>query len=1082
MDHPKKEMIATAPLSEEQLEAVFLDIEKGSDRLFSQLAPAQRDWFIRLFENLSEGDEAMLEALYAQDYDHIPVPPDVFFSEPDYMGHMGKNLYKAWWPHVLEICDPQRSVSEVIFTGAIGFGKCQRASSLVNTDDGFLTIEEIVSEKYKGRVQHEEGHGRVKARFAEGRIPTVLVKTKLGHEVEGSPHHRYRVLRGLKRTWVRSDALRPGDILLGEPAAEFPIVDYPCEAEAELCGWYIAEGTPVSYGANLSLHPSEIMYVHDLATRAMETLLIDGVGLLKNGISLKGGHSVASLIREKWGSALSGAKEVPRYIRQGTKRTICAFLRGLFSGDGDVSPVPELVTTSPHLAEQVGVLLSALGIYNAVRSKRAKLNGKDYGVAYRVVILGAPSKRAFREHIGFVQPEKQKRLEVQCKSSRNDDHFVSFRLSKADARALSAMQPTERGGRYKRSRYGDKKKSPKGLLKRVVAGQGVTHTLLQKVLDADGVLPPDLEAIACGELMFDVVKSTTPSTAVCYDLSVAGNPTYISNGFISHNSFVANAFLIPYKIYWLSCLKNPARYFGLADDTKIVIGIYAITKDHAEEIGFYDLRDQAIDNSPYFRYAFPRVPNDGNSLVFDKGIRVLVGSKELHAIGHNLFAISMDELNFYEQGKGTKKKAHDLVAAVSRRTESRFRTESGIVAGFVVLISSKRTETDYLEARLRKIKKLPGVYVVDAAFWDFDEKTHYSGKRFRVQLGDEFRDAKILDEVQFDDDGIEVTDIKEVEREDDTAEVIPVPVEHYKAFVEDLNGSIRDIAGRSTRGFTPFFGNKQVVTDMADASLPLAFDAESLPIYLADKRQIVEAFNVNRLCQVDMNRWRPSRHRAAPRYLHIDLAKNKDAAGVSMIHPSSHFITKEEDEEGRPREEDGVPIITVVKEIEVDFAVAITAGPRGEEIDFQKIRNFIFFLRSIGFWIRRVTYDSWESVDSIQQLRGAKFDADVQSVDRTAIPYKTLRRAMAERRVKAPPHELLRTELIGLEHDVEADKVDHREGESKDVADALCGAVYGCLTDKIKPGDVPPEHRGGGGSTRTSKYDKYLDQLKGVAK
>jgi len=668
MQHPNPKEIAAAPLSEGEIEAIYSDLEKGSEKLFSRLSPEQRDWFINLFERLSEGDEAMLEALYAQDYDHIPVSPEVFFTETDYLGHMGKDLYRAWWPHVLNICDPQKNVSEVIFTGAIGFGK----------------------------------------------------------------------------------------------------------------------------------------------------------------------------------------------------------------------------------------------------------------------------------------------------------------------------------------------------------------------------------------------------------------------------SFVANAFLIPYKIYWLSCLRNPARYFGLADNTKIVFGIYAITKDHAEEIGFYDLRDQALDNSPYFRYVFPRVPGEGTLISFDKGIRVLLGSKELHAIGHNLFAISLDELNFYEQGKNTKNKAHDLVAAVSRRTESRFRTESGAVAGFVVLISSKRTETDFLEERLRKVRRLPGVYVVDAAFWEFDEKTIYSGKKFRVQLGDEFRDAAVLDEVLFDTDGVDVLDIRAVGTEDDTAETIVVPVEHYKAFVEDLSGSIRDVAGRSTRGFNPFFGNKQIVHDMVDPSLPAAFDAERIPIYVDDNRQLVEALSVKRLCRVNMNRWIPLRHPGAPRYIHIDLAKNKDACGIAMIHPSSHYITKEEDEEGRLREEDGVPIITVVKEIEIDFALAVTAGPRGEEIDFQKIRNFVLFLRSIGFWIREVTYDSWESVDSIQLLRGASITADVQSVDRTAVPYKTLRRALAERRVRGAPNELLRTELIGLEHDVEADKVDHREGESKDVADATCGSTYRCLIDKIKPGDVPPEHRGQTTKTRDSKYDKYLDQIKGI--
>ncbi len=93
-----------------------------------------------------------------------------------------------------------------------------------------------------------------------------------------------------------------------------------------------------------------------------------------------------------------------------------------------------------------------------------------------------------------------------------------------------------------------------------------------------------------------------------------------------------------------------------------------------------------------------------------------------------------------------------------------------------------------------------------------------------------------------------------------------------------------------------------------------------------------------------------------------------------------------------------------------------------------------------------------------------------------------LRRAAAERRVKVPVNEVLRLELTGLEHDVELDKVDHREGESKDVADALCASTYACVLDKIKPSDIPPDKRGEPPKSALTKYDKYLSQLREIGR
>jgi len=542
-------------------------------------------------------------------------------------------------------------------------------------------------------------------------------------------------------------------------------------------------------------------------------------------------------------------------------------------------------------------------------------------------------------------------------------------------------------------------------------------------------------------------------------------------------SHVMNAVILPYRIYRLSCLKNPARYFGLASDSSIVFGVYAITLTHVDEIGFYILREQAIDKSPYFREVFPRVQKGGEAIIFPKGIRVIAGSSALHAIGKNLIGISCDEVNFYNQGKATAGKAHELASAVARRLESRFQGSDGELLGVVGFVSSKRTETDFLDQRIVKIKNQPGVYIVDAPLWEFNERVNYCGKTFRVQLGDEVRDAQLLDAVDYVEGDWKVTVAAIPDAE---ANIIEVPVEHYKPFVEDPNGAIRDIAGRSTKGFLPFIPRRIIINNMLDVTLPKSFDKEITPLHVGSPGELSERFAVDRVCRVHMNRWQPVRHPGAPRYIHIDLAVRQDRAGIAMLHPAGHYMTTEKDFAGNPVKKDGVEVETIVKDIEVDFCLAVVAGPKGEEIDFQKIRNFLIFLRNVGYWIRLITFDSYQSVDSIQLLRGIGFEAEVQSVDRTIAPYKVFRQTMAEGRIKCPPHELLRAELGGLEYDAVREKVDHQQDGSKDVSDAICGAIYRCSLDKIRPSDVPPDRRGMVSETAAGKYDRFLSQIKNI--
>jgi len=192
-----------------------------------------------------------------------------------------------------------------------------------------------------------------------------------------------------------------------------------------------------------------------------------------------------------------------------------------------------------------------------------------------------------------------------------------------------------------------------------------------------------------------------------------------------------------------------------------------------------------------------------------------------------------------------------------------------------------------------------------------------------------------------------------------------------------------------------------------------------------------------------------------------------------MVHPSE--FAYQEDEAVK-----GVPEDRIEKTLEVDFVLRITTDESGEDIDFEKIVRFVMWLKRNGYWIRRVTYDSWQSAHSIQQFKTYRMEAGVRSVDRTTVPYNVLKRALAERRIIAPFHSYLNVELGSLMYLSDRDKVDHPKQNadgtpgSKDCADALAASVYECIIDKLTPADEPVRAT----TAADSGYEDYLDDIK----
>jgi hypothetical protein len=183
---------------------------------------------------------------------------------------------------------------------------------------------------------------------------------------------------------------------------------------------------------------------------------------------------------------------------------------------------------------------------------------------------------------------------------------------------------------------------------------------------------------------------------------------------------------------------------------------------------------------------------------------------------------------------------------------------------------------------------------------------------------------------------------------------------------------------------------------------------------------------------------------------HGDLAVSKCRAGLAMAHHSGWV---------KDLDDELVPVITL------DLAYWWEA-PEGKEIDFAEIRKFILSVARLGYRTAVVSFDQFGSIFITQQLRRfdqfgrrLRFDRDGNpmrppikvdrlSVDRDTQVYDTLKElCYADGRLDAFYCPLLVEELLGLVTIVRGSrlKVDHLEGATKDVSDAVAGAVFNAV-------------------------------------
>jgi len=165
------------------------------------------------------------------------------------------------------------------------------------------------------------------------------------------------------------------------------------------------------------------------------------------------------------------------------------------------------------------------------------------------------------------------------------------------------------------------------------------------------------------------------------------------------------------------------------------------------------------------------------------------------------------------------------------------------------------------------------------------------------------------------------------------------------------------------------------------------------------------------------------------RFIHVDLALKRDRAALSLVHCLGFREVKTLN---------GVESLPIIK---VDLVHAWEASIN-EEINFASIRQMIVDLCR-KFDVAKVTFDRWQSIEMIQSLRSLGINADFHSVKKT--DYDTLMTAIYDGRLRGYWDELLVEEELLKLRLFSNNRIDHPNSGSKDLADAVAGAVFVCV-------------------------------------
>ncbi len=476
-----------------------------------------------------------------------------------------------------------------------------------------------------------------------------------------------------------------------------------------------------------------------------------------------------------------------------------------------------------------------------------------------------------------------------------------------------------------------------------------------------------------------------------------------------------------YVVYKLLCLKDPAIYFGKPAGDAIDIINVAVNAQQAKNVFFKGFKTK-IEKSPWFAGKYNA---KADSIEFDKAITVYSGHSERESHeGLNLLMAVLDEISGFASevvsGNEQGKTADNIYKAFRGTVDSRFPD-----LGKVVLLSFPRYQGDFISQRYESVIA--------------DKETVERRHTFIMNEDLPHDDPGNQFEISWDEDNILQYKIPRVYAfKRPTWEVNPTrKIEDFKlAFYTDLGDAMMRFACMPTYSSDAFFKQIDKVEKCMNTRNPLDSFRRFDETFVPDPEKTY--------------------------YIHADLAQKHDKCAVAIAHVDKWVN------------------IQVIKDYEQVAPIVVVDAvawwePRAEgPVNLSEVKQWIMNLRRQGFNIGMVSFDRWQSFDIQNELQAVGIRTETVSVAKKH--YEDLAMMIYEERVSIPRIPILLEEMSELKI-MKGNRVDHPRKKSKDLADAVTGAVFGAISHTPKNNNTEIDVHTWSSSARLAEKDNGMVEL-----
>lgn len=458
-----------------------------------------------------------------------------------------------------------------IVRGPAGTGKCIEGSTIIPTNDGLEHIENIFESDEDGyfdlvkNVYGRDGVEKTSKFYKESNAETIRVKTNQGFEICGTHEHPILTFDGVSYNFKALSDLKMNDVVcINRSENKFVVEDKKINYDvsllsksskninvpttmtpqlASLLGYLTANG---SKGENSIHMTTNSNVLGEDFTKQVNSIFNISCSHVSNDFKINSCNAI-KVIEYICGRSFPTArfKTVPKHVLSSNKESMRMFLRSLFDCDGSLyNNVFEYSTASLQLGKEVQIMLLEFGII----SRRKLTYNKKYDHTYTSIYITSHDLNLLFEKVLY-DTLKYKFVKIENTNTNID---IIYNLNETLIRTYTDFKNNLKikgNGRYKFENI-NKINTFNSDIFYEFKTKNVTYAGIDKIMNMYENSPREIQneltdmydnikIIKDHNYFYDKISSIADDgIKTVYDFTVPKTHSFVSNGFISHNTFL----------------------------------------------------------------------------------------------------------------------------------------------------------------------------------------------------------------------------------------------------------------------------------------------------------------------------------------------------------------------------------------------------------------------------------------------------------------------------------------------------------------------------------------------------------------